>query len=340
MAWGAADVSALLVTGGAGYVGSHTVRELVARDRRVVILDDLSEGHAASVGDVEIVRADLAAPVAAETLDSVFGRERFDAVVHFGAKAYVGESVEDPEKYYRNNVVGGLNLVAAMARHRVPAILFSSTCATYGVPERLPLDEDHPQRPINPYGRTKLIFEWALKDFENAHGIRHVNLRYFNAAGAHEDGDIGEDHRPETHLIPLACEAALGRGEALSVFGDDYDTPDGTCVRDYVHVQDLAAAHVLALDYLREDGESTSFNLGTGSGHSVMEVIETVRRVSGRAVPHRIAPRRQGDPARLVASSDKIRQRLGWEPRLGSLERIVETAWSFKQRFPDGYPRG
>ncbi len=332
-------MSALLVTGGAGYVGSHAVRELAARDQRIVVLDDLSEGHAASVGDVEIVRADLAEPGTAGTLDELLARERFDAVLHFGAKAYVGESVADPEKYYRNNVGGGLNLLGAMARHRVPAIIFSSTCATYGVPEQVPIDEDHPQRPINPYGRTKLVFEWVLKDFENAHGIRHVNLRYFNAAGAHEDGDIGEDHRPETHLIPRACEAAMGRGEGLSVFGDDYDTPDGTCIRDYIHVQDLAVAHVLALDYLQQEGESTSFNLGTGTGSSVRDVIETVRRVSGRAVPHAIAPRREGDPARLVASAEKIRNALGWQPRLGSLEQIVETAWAFKLRFVNGYPR-
>lgn len=331
-------MSALLVTGGAGYVGSHTVRALLERQTPVVILDDLSEGHAAAMGDVEWVKADLAAPETAATLDELFGRERFDAVLHFGAKAYVGESVEKPDKYYRNNVVGGLQLLEAMARHDVPAIIFSSTCATYGVPETLPIDEDHPQRPINPYGRTKLVFEWALEDFERAHGIRHVNLRYFNAAGAHESGDLGEDHRPETHLIPLACEAAMGRGKTLSVFGDDYDTPDGTCIRDYVHVQDLGAAHVLSLDYLEGGGASVSFNLGTGTGHSVLEVIDTVKRVSGRDVPHEIAPRRVGDPPRLVASSTKIRAELGWTPRLGSLERIVETAWAFKERYPDGYP--
>ena len=333
-------MSALLVTGGAGYVGSHTVRALAASDHRVVILDDLSEGHAAAAGDIEIVRADLAAPVTAGKLDEIFAKERFDAVLHFGAKAYVGESVTDPEKYYRNNVVGGLQLLSAMARHEVPALIFSSTCATYGVPERVPIDEDHPQHPINPYGRTKLVFEWALKDFEQAHGIRHVNLRYFNAAGAHENGELGEDHRPETHLIPLVCEAALGRRDKLFVFGDDYDTPDGTCIRDYVHVQDLADAHVLALDYLRASGASTSFNLGTGTGHSVLEVIEAVKRVSGRDVPYEIAPRREGDPPRLVATSEKIRRELGWNPRFESLERIVETAWAFKERFPDGYPRG
>jgi UDP-glucose-4-epimerase GalE len=219
-------------------------------------------------------------------------------------------------------------------------MIFSSTCATYGAPERVPIDEAHPQNPINPYGRTKLVLEWALKDFERAHGIKHVNLRYFNAAGAHESGELGEDHRPETHLIPLACEAAMGRGVALSVFGDDYDTPDGTCIRDFVHVQDLAEAHVLALEHLAASGTSTSFNLGTGTGHSVLEVIDAVKRVSGRDVPFEMADRREGDPARLVATSEKIRNELGWKPRFDSLDRIVETAWAFKERFPDGYPRG
>ena len=338
-------MSALLVTGGAGYVGSHTVRALVEHEKRVVILDDLSEGHVAAAGNVEIVRADLAAPVTARTLDELFARERFDAVLHFGAKAYVGESVKDPEKYYRNNVIGGVQLLSAMARHAVLAIIFSSTCATYGTPERVPIDEDHPQHPVSPYGRTKLVFEWALQDFEQAHGIRHVNLRYFNAAGAHESGELGEDHRPETHLIPLVCKAALGqpakldKPDELSVFGNDYDTPDGTCIRDYVHVQDLADAHVLALEYLETSGDSTSFNLGTGTGHSVLEVIETVKRVSGRDVPYEIAPRREGDPSRLVATSEKIKNELGWQPRFDSLERIVETALAFKERFPDGYSR-
>ncbi len=330
-------MSALLVTGGAGYVGSHALRELLELDERVVVLDDLSEGHEIAAAGVEIVRADLAEPAVEKTLDELFTREPFEAVVHFGAKAYVGESVIDPVKYYRNNVTGGIHLLSAMARHGVSAIIFSSTCSTYGVPVRIPIAEDHPQNPINAYGRTKLAFERALVDFEVAFGIRHVSLRYFNAAGAHESGEIGEDHRPETHLIPLACEAALGRGTVLSIFGDDYDTPDGTCIRDYVHVQDLATAHTLALQRLRGGGASTSYNLGTGSGHSVLEVIETVESVSGREVPREIAPRRPGDPARLVASSDKIRDELAWAPRFTELESLVETAWRFKERFPDGY---
>ena len=329
-------MSALLVTGGAGYVGSHVVRELLARDERVVVLDDLSEGHRAALGGAELIEIDLKGPDVDRALDLLFGREPFDAVLHFASAAYVGESVADPGKYYWNNVGGGVKLLSAMARHGVKSMIFSSTCATYGVPEKTPIAEDHAQRPVNPYGRTKLAFEWALADFEVAHGVRHVNLRYFNAAGAHPDGDLGEDHRPETHLIPLACDAAQGR-RTLSVFGRDYDTPDGTCIRDYIHVQDLADAHVRALDYLRNDGASSSYNLGTGTGHSVLEVLESVARVSGRKVPHDDAPRRAGDPARLVAASEKIRRELSWEPRFEMLDRIVETAWKFKERFPDGY---
>jgi UDP-glucose-4-epimerase GalE len=244
----------------------------------------------------------------------------------------------DPGKYYRTNVTGGLNLLGAMARHRVPAILFSSSCATYGIPAEIPIPETSPQNPINPYGRTKLIFELALRDFEGAHGIRHVNLRYFNAAGAHPSGDLGEDHRPETHLIPLAIDAVMGRGPALQVFGSDYDTPDGTCIRDYVHVQDLGAAHVSALERLRSGHPSDSYNLGTGKGHSVLEVIDAVERVSGRKVPRELAARRPGDPARLVASSAKAAAALGYRPRFGELDGIVETAWCFQERFPDGFP--
>jgi UDP-glucose-4-epimerase GalE len=326
----------LLVTGGAGYVGSHTLRELLDRGERVVVLDDLSEGHVTAASGAEIVRADLAGPSLGATLDALFAREPFEAVLHFGAKAYTGESVRDPEKYYRTNVIGGLQLLAAMTRNRVPAIIFSSSCATFGVPERLPIVEDHAQSPINPYGRTKLVLEGALRDFEHAYGIRHVSLRYFNAAGAHERGDLGEDHRPETHLVPLAIEAAVGKG-VLQVFGDRYDTPDGTCIRDYVHVQDLATMHVAALERLRRGGSSSSYNLGTGTGSSVFQVIEAVERIGGRRVPREIGPPRPGDPARLVASAQKARDELGFAPRFARIDQIVETAWRFKERFPDGY---
>jgi UDP-glucose 4-epimerase len=329
----------LLVTGGAGYVGSHVVRELLERDERLVILDDLSEGHARSIPEgVELVQAHLGEQDTGAVLDEVFSREPFDGVLHFGGKAYVGESVRDPEKYYSTNVTGGIQLLAAMARHGVPAMIFSSTCATYGVPERIPIDEEHPQRPVSAYGRTKLAFEGALIDFEIAHGVRYASLRYFNAAGAHPSGDLGEDHRPETHLIPLACEAALGRGLVVNVFGSDYDTPDGTCIRDYVHVQDLAFAHIAALDRLREGAASQSYNLGTGRGHSVLEVLEAVGRVSGNRVPHELSGRRPGDPARLVARADRARSELGWTPKFTEIEDAIATAWQFKERFPNGYP--
>lgn len=328
----------LLVTGGAGYVGSHALRELLERGESVIVLDDLSEGHRSAASEAEIVRTDLAEPSAAKVLDEIFARGPFDAVLHFAAKAYVGESVRDPAKYYRNNVTAGVNLLAAMTRNSVPAIIFSSTCATYGTPYEVPISETHPQNPINPYGRTKLAFEGALQDFEAAHGIRHVNLRYFNAAGAHESGDLGEDHRPETHLVPLTVAAAMGKTGKLEVFGCDYDTPDGTCIRDYVHVQDLAVAHVAALDRLRQGAASDSFNLGTGTGHSVLDVVASVVRVGGRAVPHEVVGRRAGDPARLVASSAKAERELGFQRRFSDLDRIVETAWRFQERFPDGYP--
>jgi len=328
----------LLVTGGAGYVGSHTLRELLARGEEVVVLDDLSEGHRTALQGAELVRVDLAEAKTAEVLDEIFSRGPFDAVLHFGAKAYVGESVHDPGKYYRNNVIGGLHLLDSMARSRFPAILFSSTCASFGTPVELPISESHPQSPVSPYGRTKLAFEGALRDYEMAYPIRHINLRYFNAAGAHESGELGEDHRPEAHIIPLTIDAALGRGPGLKIYGNDYDTPDGTCIRDYVHVSDLASVHLSALERLRQGSASESFNLGTGEGHSVLEVIASVERVGGRKVPYEIVARRAGDPARLVASSAKARRELGYQPRFVTLDRIVETAWRFKERFPDGFP--
>jgi UDP-glucose 4-epimerase len=330
-------MSSVLVTGGAGYVGSHAVRELVRRGDRVVVLDDLSEGHRDAIPDIELVEADLNDHLVGQTLDAVFGRESFDVVLHFAGRAYVGESVRDPERYYRTNVGGGIELLAAMARNRVPSIIFSSTCATYGEPESVPISEEHPQRPFTAYGRTKLAFEQALKDFETAHGIRHVNLRYFNAAGAHPEGDLGEDHRPETHLIPLVCDAAMGLRPSVDVFGTDYPTPDGTCIRDYVHVVDLAVAHRLAVDALRSGKPSTSYNLGIGRGYSVLEVIDAVSRVSERNVPTRDAPRRPGDPPRLVASNDKFRRETGWRPEFDSLDEIVATVWRFKKRYPRGY---
>ncbi|MFQ5789819.1 MAG: UDP-glucose 4-epimerase GalE [Acidobacteriota bacterium] len=328
----------MLVTGGAGYVGSHIVRELVRQGERVVVLDDLSEGHREAAGEAELVEADLTVrPRVGEVLDRLFQRERFEVVLHFAGKAYVSESVRNPENYYRTNVGGGIELLAAMARNGVRAIIFSSTCATYGKPEAIPIREDHPQRPVSAYGRTKLAFEQALKDFETAYGIRHVNLRYFNAAGAHPDGDLGEDHRPETHLIPLACSVALGLRSSLSIFGNDYPTPDGTCIRDYIHVVDLAAAHILAVQALSSGAASSSYNVGTGRGHSVLEVVESVKRVSGREVTTLKAPRRPGDPPELVAANEKIRRELGWSATFTSLDDIVESAWRFQTRHPRGY---
>jgi UDP-glucose-4-epimerase GalE len=331
-------MGSLLVTGGAGYVGSHAVRALAEKGEKVVILDDLSEGHRQATGDVELLVADLTDRTAiGSVLDELFQREPFDVVLHFAGRAYVGESVRDPETYYRVNVGGGIELLSAMVRNRVPALIFSSTCATYGEPETIPIAEDHRQRPFSAYGRTKLSFELALKDFEVAHGIRHINLRYFNAAGAHPDGDLGEDHRPETHLIPLICDAAMGQRPSVDVFGTDYPTPDGTCIRDFIHVVDLADAHILGVDALRGGASSTSYNLGNGQGHSVLEVVETVKRVSGRDVTVHEAPRRPGDPPRLVASSKKVSDELGWSPNFNGLDEIIETAWRFKQLHPQGY---
>ena len=331
-------MGAVLVTGGAGYVGSHTVRELLSRGERVLVLDNLSEGHRQAVAGVELTVADLTDPhQARNSLDSIFQSEQIDVVLHFAGRAYVGESVRDPGRYYRHNLSGGVELLEAVARNRVPAVVFSSTCAIYGEPETIPIPETHPQRPVSPYGRTKRAFEEALCDFESAHGIRHINLRYFNAAGAHPDGDLGEDHRPETHLIPLACEAAMEQRPALAIFGDDYPTPDGTCVRDFVHVMDLATAHIRAVAALRSGAVSSNYNLGIGRGYSVLEVVESVKRVSGVDFPTERAPRRAGDPPRLVAASAKAQRELDWSPSFTSLDAIVETAWKFKQRHPQGY---
>ena len=331
-------MGAVLVTGGAGYVGSHAVRELLNRGERVVVLDNLSEGHREAVVGAELVVVDLTdAADAREKLDSVFQSEQVDVVLHFAGRAYVGESVRDPGLYYRHNLSGGLVLLDAVARNHVPAVVFSSTCAIYGEPEAVPIVESHPQHPMSPYGRTKRAFEEALGDFEIAHGIRHVNLRYFNAAGAHRDGDLGEDHRPETHLIPLVCETAMKLRPAVSIFGNDYPTPDGTCIRDFVHVMDLAMAHIQAVEMLRGGAASSSYNLGIGQGYSVLEVVESVKRVSGSEVPTELAPRRAGDPPRLVADSRKAQDDLNWRPAFTSLDSIVETAWRFKQDHPRGY---
>lgn len=321
------------MTGGAGYVGSHAVRELLEAGHQVTILDDLREGHREAVPrEARLVEGDLGDPLAlGRALDAA------QAVLHFAALAYVGVSVKDPAAYYRTNVVKGLQLLWAMLERGVRRLIFSSSCASYGNPEYLPLDEAHRTEPINPYGATKRAYERALQDHADAGLLRAIALRYFNAAGCHEKGGLGEDHDPETHLIPLAIDAALGRGPGLTVFGADYDTPDGTCIRDYVHVQDLARAHVQALLALERGEAFRVFNLGTEKGSSVREVVRAVERAAGKPVPLTIGPRRPGDPPRLVASAARARQELGFVPRFGELQTIVETAYLWRRDHPKGY---
>ncbi|NIA21782.1 MAG: UDP-glucose 4-epimerase GalE [Anaerolineaceae bacterium] len=323
----------VFVTGGAGYIGSHTVRLLLEAGHEVTVYDNLSEGHAAAVPDGLLVRGDLAD---LDALTAALGAKPFDAVVHFAAHCSVGESVAEPQKYYENNVTNSLKLLGAMLATGVKRIVFSSSAATYGNPIETPITESHAQEPINPYGRTKLIFEQALADFARGYGIGYTALRYFNAAGAAPDGKLGEDHDPETHLIPLVLYAAMGKREKVSVFGTDYDTPDGTCLRDYIHIYDLAQAHILALEAMQPD-QGRMYNLGNGNGYSVREVIRTAEKVVGKPIPHDETPRRPGDPATLVASSEKISRELLWKPQFPSLESIIETAWHWHRDHPDGY---
>jgi UDP-glucose-4-epimerase GalE len=323
----------ILVTGGAGYIGSHAVRLFLARGHDVWVYDNLVFGHRAAVPAERLVVADLAEP---QRLDHVLVERRIEAVVHFAAFAFVGESVQQPAKYYQNNLVNSLNLLEAARRHKVGRFVFSSTCATYGVPEKVPITEDTPQRPINPYGQTKLAFEHALADYAAAYGLGYAALRYFNAAGASPAGDIGEDHEPETHLIPLALQAVQGLRPPLTVFGTDYPTPDGTCIRDYIHVDDLAEAHLLALEKI-EPGRGLCLNLGTGRGHSVREVVRACEEVTGKSVPLREGPRRAGDPPALVAAAGRANEVLGWRPRYTDLRGIVETAWNWHRTHPKGY---
>jgi UDP-glucose 4-epimerase len=314
----------ILVCGGAGYIGSHMARRLADCGWRVSVLDNLSTGHREAVRWGELLQADLLDPVA---LERAFASRRFDAVMHFCARSLVGESLMQPYDYYANNVVGTLNLLQAMRRHGVARLVFSSTAAIFGQPIRERIDEDHPQAPINPYGASKGMVERILADAAEAYGLRSVSLRYFNAAGASIDGAIGESHHPETHLIPNVLRAALGAGPGLKVFGDDYPTPDGTCVRDYVHVDDLAQAHQLALEFMDAHAGAHAFNLGNGQGFSVREVIAAAQDVSGRAIDYVVEPRRPGDPSVLVAASELARRRLGWSPQYTSLESILASAW-------------
>ncbi len=316
----------ILVIGGAGYIGSHMVRQLIQENFEVVILDNLSTGHRVLVPKGEFIEGSLGDE---KLLDKLFGELALDAVMHFAAFSQVGESVHQPLKYYRNNIAETVTLLDAMQRHTIKRFIFSSTAAVYGEPESVPIPEEHPCRPTNPYGNTKLAVERMLADCEIAYGLKSVVLRYFNAAGADESGEIGELHQPETHLIPLVLETAAARMNHIHVFGTDYPTKDGTCIRDYVHVNDLARAHLLALEALLDGKGSAVYNLGSNNGHSVKEVIAIAKKVTGAAIPIVAAPRRDGDPAVLVASSAKIKSELGWQPACDHLETMIQTAWNW-----------
>ncbi len=323
----------ILVTGGAGYIGSHTVRQLLTGGHEVTVYDSLEHGHRQAVPAANLVVGDLRD---IDHVDNLLVVNRIEAVVHFAALAYVGESVTSPAKYYTNNLLYSLQLLDRCRRNGVQKFVFSSTCATYGVPDTVPITEDEKQLPVNPYGNTKLAFERALADYAGAYPFGFCALRYFNAAGAAEDGTIGEDHTPETHLIPLVFQAAMGKIPHVAVFGTDYPTPDGTCVRDYVHVDDLARAHILALGKLAP-GSKLAYNVGIGRGYSVREVIATAEEVTGRKVPVKFGPRRAGDPPALVANADKIRRELGWSAKYNDLKAILETAWRWHKSHPNGF---
>ncbi len=322
-------MSTILVTGGAGYIGSHVALALKERGHKPIILDNLSRGHR------DIVERTIGEPVIvadtrdAQALEQLFAKQPIDAVMHFAAFIEVGESVKDPLSFYDNNVHGSVTLLRAMQNAGINHFVFSSTCATYGTPIAVPIAEDHPQHPLSPYGQTKLVVEGILADCERAFGLQSVKFRYFNAAGARPEGGLGEDHTPETHLIPLVLDAAIGKRPSISIFGDDYDTPDGTCVRDYIHVSDLADAHVLGVEYLLAGGASTAVNLGNGRGFSVKEVIAAVERVTGTTIRVEMAARREGDPPKLVGSSEKARNLFGWKPRFADLETIISHAWAW-----------
>lgn len=326
---------AILVLGGAGYIGSHTALELVKAGNEVVIADNLVTGYRKAIPEgAKFYEGDLRD---SDFLDNLFHQEKIDAVIHFAAYSLVGESVTNPLKYYDNNLYGTKVLLEAMVKNHVGKIVFSSTAATYGEPENIPILESDRTCPTNPYGETKLAMEKMFKWTAEAHGLRYVSLRYFNACGADESGEIGEAHNPESHLIPLILQVPNGKRETISIYGTDYDTPDGTCIRDYIHVTDLAQAHILAVQYLNNGGESDIFNLGNGVGYSVREVIETARKVTGHPIPATESSRRAGDPARLVASSEKAKKILGWKPVHDSLEEIISSAWNWHKNHPNGY---
>lgn len=325
----------ILVTGGAGYIGSHAVYQLIDRRNDVVVIDNLQTGHRKAVHpEAKFYEGDLRDR---DFMQEVFSKEKIEGVIHFAANSLVGESMEKPLKYYDNNVYGTQVLLETMVAFDVPYIVFSSTAATYGEPEKVPITEDMPTNPTNTYGETKLAMEKMMKWCEIAYGIRFVSLRYFNVAGARQTGEIGEDHNPETHLIPVVLETALEKREKIVIFGDDYPTADGTCIRDYIHVEDLIDAHILAFDYLKDGGKSDIFNLGSSQGFSVKEIVDMARKVTGKEIPAEIGPRRPGDPSVLIASSEKAKKVLGWNPVRTNIEQIITDAWNWHRNHPDGY---
>ena len=323
----------ILVTGGAGYIGSHTVAELLKQGHEVTVFDNLVYGHKEAIA-CPLVVGDL---LKKEEINQVFDKEKFDGVIHFAAYALAGESMKEPAKYFENNLQGGLNLLEAMRNHQVNKIVFSSTCATYGFPERLPVIEEESKKPVSVYGESKLMFETILHWYDQLYGTRNVCLRYFNASGASVDGSIGEDHHPETHIIPIAMQTALGQREKFSIFGTDYKTPDGTNIRDYIHVLDLASAHIKALEYLSQENTSNYFNVGTGKGYSNKEILDMVKKVTGVDFTVQFGPRREGDPDAIYADNSKIKSVLGWKPKYSDLQTVIETAWNWHKTHPNGF---
>lgn len=325
----------ILVLGGAGYIGSHAVDQLIGKGYDVVVIDNLLTGHKQAIHEkAQFYQGDIRDK---EFMQDVFKKESIDGVIHFAANSLVGESVEKPLVYFNNNVYGTQIVLEVMEEFGVKIIVFSSTAATYGEPEEMPIIESMPTNPENPYGESKLMMEKMMKWCDNAYGIRYVALRYFNVAGAKSDASIGEDHEPETHLIPIILQTALGQREYLGIYGDDYDTPDGTCIRDYVYIEDLIAAHIAALDYLQKGNKSNVFNLGSNNGYSVKEMLEAAREVTEKEIPAKILPRRAGDPSRLVASSEKAKNILGWQPKMTDIKQIIKTAWNWHISHPKGY---
>jgi UDP-glucose 4-epimerase len=325
---------AILVAGGAGYIGSHTVSELVSHGEEVIVIDNLRQGHRKAVSDAIFYEGNINDST---LLEEIFSKHQIEAVIHFAANSLVGESVQLPLDYYENNVLSTHSLLKSMIKHNIKKIVFSSTAATYGEPTQIPIKESDLTLPTNPYGETKLAIERMLHWCDQAYGLKSVCLRYFNAAGAHPNGMIGEDHTPESHLIPIVLQVALGQRDSIKIYGEDYSTPDGSCIRDYIHVMDLANAHWLALEKLRKDGQSSVYNLGNGKGFSVKEVIEVARKVTGKSIPAEVSERRAGDPAILIASSDKIKKELGWKPKFSELEMIIGTAWNWHNTHNLGY---